>query len=191
TQEISERDRQAAVRAAAEAERAAKAARTDAAAPVTPASPAAAADETELLPRVSAPLDRTAVLPKVPSSDGDPSAARGAGARGAGAGEDAEGAIAGATDRTSVLPKVESGPDQTRELRVPAPPAAPADEADPAEEPAAAVRPRPSWAEETPMDDLPSLTDTLLGSREEWAQWEQPGPDEDGDGRGKGRKRRR
>lgn len=193
TQEISERDRQAAVRAAAEAERAAKAARTDAAAPVAPASPAAAADETELLPRVSAPLDRTAVLPKVPSSDGDTSGARGAGARAAGAGEDAEGAIAGATDRTSVLPKVESGPDQTRELRVPAAPASPAGEADPAEEPAAAVRPRPSWAEETPMDDLPSLTDTLLGSREEWAQWEQPGPDEDadGDGRGKGRKRRR
>ncbi|MEU1540572.1 dTMP kinase [Actinacidiphila glaucinigra] len=28
-------------------------------------------------------------------------------------------------------------------------------------------RPRPSWAEETPLDDLPSLADELLGSRDE------------------------
>ena len=42
---------------------------------------------------------------------------------------------------------------------------------------------RYDWAEETPLDDLPSLTDQLLGTREEWAQWhaehpgEDPGPD--------------
>ncbi|MGW4898787.1 hypothetical protein ACWEQL_42195, partial [Kitasatospora sp. NPDC004240] len=41
------------------------------------------------------------------------------------------------------------------------------------DEPAADPRPRPAWAEETPMDDLPSLTDTLLGSHDEWARWEQ------------------
>ncbi|WP_035847623.1 dTMP kinase [Kitasatospora azatica] len=51
---------------------------------------------------------------------------------------------------------------------------------------------RPSWAEETPMDDLPSLTDSLLGSRDEWARWEQVDP-EDGEPEadGKGRKRRK
>ncbi|MCX3061905.1 dTMP kinase [Streptomyces beihaiensis] len=35
-------------------------------------------------------------------------------------------------------------------------------------------RPRPDWAEETPLDDLPSLADELLGGR-----------DDDGDGRGR------
>ena len=41
---------------------------------------------------------------------------------------------------------------------------------------------RYDWAEETPLDDLPSLTDQLLGTKEEWAQWhaehpgEEPGP---------------
>ena len=48
--------------------------------------------------------------------------------------------------------------------------------------------PRPGgrydWAEETPLDDLPSLTDELLGSRDEWSQWD-GGDDEAG---GKGRK---
>ncbi|WP_244305349.1 hypothetical protein [Kitasatospora cheerisanensis] len=39
------------------------------------------------------------------------------------------------------------------------------------------LRPRPDWAEETPLDDLPSLTDSLLGSREEWARWEAEGPE--------------
>jgi dTMP kinase len=48
---------------------------------------------------------------------------------------------------------------------------------------------RPSWAEETPMDDLPSLTDSLLGTREEWARWEQAEPDDEQDDNG--RKRRK
>ena len=72
-------------------------------------------------------------------------------------------------DRTAVLPKVGDAPtdrvpsdffrpetpesERTREL--PAPPPAPA------------RRPRPSWAEETPLDDLPSLADELLGPRDE------------------------
>jgi dTMP kinase len=38
------------------------------------------------------------------------------------------------------------------------------------------------------MDDLPSLTDSLLGTREEWARWEQDGHDPDEDGRRKRRK---
>ncbi|WP_079127340.1 dTMP kinase [Streptomyces sp. TP-A0874] len=42
-------------------------------------------------------------------------------------------------------------------------------------------RPRPDWAEETPLDDLPTLADELLGPRE----------DEDGDGPGSGAEGRR
>ena len=36
-------------------------------------------------------------------------------------------------------------------------------------------RGRYDWAEETPLDNLPSLTDELLGSRDEWAQWHDSG----------------
>ncbi|MFE7559073.1 hypothetical protein ACFU74_05180, partial [Kitasatospora sp. NPDC057500] len=109
-------------------------------------------------------------------------------------------------DRTAVLPRVgaeERPAERTRELPV----------VDPEQDQSAADRrPRPEWAEETPMDDLPSLTDTLLGSREEWARWDptdRPGPggagdrgdsggeggqgdrsDQGGQGDGKGRGRR-
>ncbi|MFD0272656.1 dTMP kinase [Kitasatospora sp. NPDC127111] len=154
TQEISERDRRAAVRAA------------EAGAGPMPGE----VDATTKLPVVpAAPADETAVLPRVPSADVRPAP----------------------TDRTEVLPRIEPGGpadrvppglwrdgqaapagrgaqpqpvDSTRELPV-------VDEEPPSPEP----RPRPSWAEETPMDDLPSLTDTLLGSRDEWARWEQGG----------------
>ncbi|WP_406201968.1 dTMP kinase [Kitasatospora sp. NBC_01560] len=152
TREISERDRRAAVRAAE-------------------ASGAAAVDETAVLPVV--PADETAVLPRVPAAD---------------AGRRPEPAPADA-DRTAVLPRIEAaGPadrvtpglwrdgqagqtgrvaqeqpvDSTRELPV----------VDEEPQASSEPRPRPSWAEETPMDDLPSLTDTLLGSRDEWARLE-------------------
>jgi dTMP kinase len=46
-------------------------------------------------------------------------------------------------------------------------------------------RTRSDWAEETPLDDLPSLADELLGPHEDVYD------DEDGGGRGKGRGRRR
>ncbi|MFF2044469.1 dTMP kinase [Kitasatospora sp. NPDC058170] len=204
TQEISERDRRAAVRAAQAAGPAPAAppahSPVDATAklPVVPAVPA---DETAVLPRV--PADETAVLPRVPTAD---------------------------ADRTSVLPRVED--DR------PAASAPPADRVPPGlwredqaavdggtrelpvveEQPSAVEpRPRPSWAEETPMDDLPSLTDTLLGSRDEWSRLQhgaadprpqdprpqdprpqdprapQPGAraEEQGDGKGKGRRWRR
>ncbi|MET7289063.1 dTMP kinase [Streptomyces sp. NPDC005573] len=45
-------------------------------------------------------------------------------------------------------------------------------------------RPRPDWAEETPLDDLPSLADELLGSYDEGEY----GGDEDQGRRGRGRK---
>ncbi|MFI9327933.1 dTMP kinase [Kitasatospora sp. NPDC052868] len=191
TQEISERDRQAAVRAAQAAGPAPAAPPAHAPADATaklPVVPAVPADETAVLPRV--PADETAVLPRVPSAD---------------------------ADRTSVLPRVEddrpappadrvppglwredraAADGGTRELPV-------VEEQPPAVEP----RPRPSWAEETPMDDLPSLTDTLLGSRDEWTRLQQGSADprpqdprapqpgaraeEQGDGKGKGRRWRR
>ena len=53
-------------------------------------------------------------------------------------------------------------------------------------------RARYDWAEETPLDNLPSLTDELLGSRDEWAQWHdngEEGPEPDNN-RGRGQSRR-
>ncbi|MEU6969660.1 dTMP kinase [Kitasatospora aureofaciens] len=157
---------------------------------------AEAAEATTQLPRVPAAVDETAVLPKVPAAD-----------------ETAVLPTVPAADETAVLPRVEPGRpgeqvDSTRELpvvdgRSAAQPLA----APPAVDPqSTAERPRPEWAEETPMDDLPSLTDTLLGSRDEWARWErgggpgEPGPrdggdrhdgdDRRGEGGGKGKGRR-
>ncbi|MDH6111452.1 dTMP kinase [Kitasatospora sp. MAP12-15] len=203
TQEISERDRQAAVAAA------------DAAARAGAAKAPAAVDETAVLPAA------------VPAAD----KARGK-AAGKAAGK-ATGRVAEqAAEKTSVLPKVAStGPlppvlpveervppglwrpeptaerpvEQTREF--PAATDAAAPEQPRASRPSwaggAAVEPteaapeperaRPSWAEETPMDDLPSLTDTLLGSREDWARWQQAEPEgeQPGEADGDGRKRRK
>ncbi|MCZ4117791.1 dTMP kinase [Streptomyces sp. H39-S7] len=130
--------------------------------PTVPKPPAAAADETAVLPAVpaspaSAPkkrpaapapaVDETAVLPPVRPS---------------------------AADETAVLPPVrprsaDRGPadrvppsffrpetpdnERTRELPAIDPDAAPP-----------ARRPRSDWAEETPLDDLPTLADELLGT---------------------------
>ena len=43
-------------------------------------------------------------------------------------------------------------------------------------------RPRPDWAEETPLDDLPTLADELLGPREDDEDWDE--------GQGRGGRRR-
>ncbi|MEU6233172.1 dTMP kinase [Kitasatospora sp. NPDC047058] len=159
TQEISERDRRAAVRAA-EAEAAQAPGEVDATTKL-PVVPAAPADETAVLPRVSsadvrpAPADRTEVLPRIEpggAADRVPPGLR----RDGQAGQAAPDAPAGRGAQAQPV-------DSTRELPVVE------------EQPSAEPRPRPSWAEETPMDDLPSLTDTLLGSRDEWARWEQGG----------------
>ncbi|WP_369183713.1 dTMP kinase [Streptomyces sp. Y1] len=146
TRELSLRDRQAAAQAAPGVDETAVLPRV----PAVPAVPAV--DETAVLPKVPA-VDETAVLPKVP-----------------------------AADETAVLPRIEPGrpgepADSTRELpvvdaRQPVV-GQPADR--PAVEQPTAERPRPEWAEETPLDDLPSLTDTLLGSRDEWDRWGEPG----------------
>lgn len=115
-----------------------------------PPAPSGAADETAVLPPVTpGAADETAVLPPVPP---------------------------GAADETAVLPPVsgESADrvppgyfregERTREMPQ-------VDEAG-----APRRRARSDWAEETPLDDLPTLADELLGPHE----------DEDG---GRGRRR--
>ncbi|GAA4062411.1 dTMP kinase [Streptomyces shaanxiensis] len=121
-----------------------------------PPVPSGAADETAVLPPVvPGAADETAVLPAVPP---------------------------GAADETAVLPPVpgeESGDrvppgyfrdeERTRELPQ-------VDEAG-----APRRRARSDWAEETPLDDLPTLADELLGPRED--EYDDEG------GRGRGRRR--
>jgi dTMP kinase len=68
----------------------------------------------------------------------------------------------------SAQPEVE----RTRELPA-VPPAAAAGGG--MEETSVLPRGRYDWAEETPLDNLPSLTDELLGSRDEWSQWHDNG----------------
>ena len=80
--------------------------------------------------------------------------------------------------------------ERTRELpAVPPEFAAPAAEAD-VEATSILPRARYDWAEETPLDNLPSLTDELLGSRDEWAQWHDNGEEGPEPERGRGRSRR-
>ncbi|MER6958963.1 dTMP kinase [Streptomyces sp. NPDC000618] len=119
-----------------------------------PPMPAGAADETAVLAPVRAqnPEEETAVLP--PVRDESPSDRVPPGYfRDEQDERDGQG---GGDDRTRELPQV--------------------DEAG-----APRQRPRPDWAEETPLDDLPSLADELLGPR----------GDEDGHDEGHGRGRRR
>ncbi|AEW95216.1 integral membrane protein with kinase activity [Streptantibioticus cattleyicolor NRRL 8057 = DSM 46488] len=120
------------------------------------------AEETAVLPQARPDTEETTVLPQVRE-------------------------VPGATDETAVLPPVRQGGGDPAD-RVPAwlfrqggdgaAPEAPADRTrelpvvDPAQGDASAEhpdasarrhRPRPSWAEETPLDDLPTLADELLG----------------------------
>ncbi|MGW4692008.1 dTMP kinase [Kitasatospora cineracea] len=187
-----EEQRRRAEEALQRAEAARRAAEAEAAAALAaeaPAAPAAApaADETAVLPKV----DETAVLPKV---DADSESTRelpkpGAGKPGSGAEDAGSGSGSGSgkpvVDETAVLPKV-GDVEETAVLPV-ADPARRVPEGLFRDEPDSAqtreLRPRPEWAEETPLDDLPSLTDSLLGSREEWARWEaaepEAGPEEE------------
>ncbi|MGW7301425.1 dTMP kinase [Streptomyces sp. NPDC054829] len=129
--------------------------------------PVGAADETAVLPSAGA-ADQTAVLPPVPPGAADETAVL-------------PPVAPGAADETAVPPPVRGGSPADR-----VPPGIFRDEAQPerAEErtrelpqvdaQAAAEpksrrrrRPRSDWAEETPLDDLPSLADELLGPRED------------------------
>ncbi|WP_338484569.1 dTMP kinase [Streptomyces sp. SCSIO 75703] len=132
--------------------------------------PPGAADETAVLPAVSPRSeDETALLPPVPP---------------------------GAADETAVLPPVREDDPADRlprgYFRDEDPAARPGTAREPEDrtrelpridaEQARPRRPRPDWAEETPLDDLPTLADELLGPRDDE-------PDDDGRrGRGRGRR---
>ncbi|MFF7521276.1 dTMP kinase [Streptomyces pseudovenezuelae] len=110
-----------------------------------PPVPRGAADETAVLPPVPpGAADETAVLPPVPP---------------------------GAADETAVLPPVPPAPGQGPSDRVP--PGYFRDEERTRELPQVEAdgtprrRARSDWAEETPLDDLPSLADELLGPHDD------------------------
>ncbi|MFF4960585.1 dTMP kinase [Streptomyces sp. NPDC001222] len=118
-----------------------------------PPEPQGAADETALLPPVvPGAADETAVLPPVRDAD---------------AGDPADRVPPGFFRDEQAAPRPDGTEDRTRELP----------QMDSEGRPRR--RPRPDWAEETPLDDLPSLADELLGSRED------EGWDDDDRGRGR------
>ncbi|MFG2883664.1 dTMP kinase [Streptomyces sp. NPDC048297] len=139
--------------------------------PQPPATPGAA-DETAVLPPVvPGAADETTVLPPV---------------------------VQGAADETAVLPPVrgEVPADRIpqgffRDEQAPAGPDGSDDRT--REMPQLGAdgtprrRPRPDWAEETPLDDLPSLADELLGSYDE-REYRDRGEDPGSRGRGWGRR---
>ncbi|MFF8728884.1 dTMP kinase [Streptomyces sp. NPDC015171] len=157
--------------------------------PQPPAAPGPA-DETAVLPRIPGAADETAVLPQVSADETAelPSVAR------------------GAADETAVLPPVR---DDAPADRMPSGffrderPAAGPDGSEPRTREMPQIdadgtprrRPRSDWAEETPLDDLPTLADELLGSYDEGEYGDQGGDHGDGRGeeqgrRGRGRGRR-
>ncbi|MFD5137680.1 dTMP kinase [Streptomyces sp. NPDC058378] len=117
-----------------------------------PDRPAPDADETTVLPPVR-DADETAVLP--PVRDENPS----------GRDRRRPSAPESENERTRELPQVSDDPQAGR----------------PAKDASRQKRPRSDWAEETPLDDLPSLADELLGSQDD---------DQGGSGRGGRRPRR-
>ncbi|QTD99983.1 dTMP kinase [Streptomyces cyanogenus] len=136
---------------------------------VLPRVPSGAADETAVLPPVSA--DQTAELPSV---------------------------APGAADETAVLPPVRSDapadrvpPGFFRDERSAVSP----DGSEPRTREMPQIdadgtprgRPRSDWAEETPLDDLPTLADELLGSYDEGEYGDQGAGDEQ-DRKGRGRR---
>ncbi|MFE7853997.1 dTMP kinase [Streptomyces sp. NPDC057403] len=148
-----------------------------------PPAPAGAADETAVLPPVvPGAADETAVLPPVPPGAADDTAVL-------------PPVAPGAADETAVLPPVRGEDPSDRVPQgyfrdEPAGPARPDGTEDRTREMpqldaegAPRRRARSDWAEETPLDDLPTLADELLGPH-------QDGHDDDaGRGRRRGRGR--
>ncbi|WP_316522733.1 dTMP kinase [Kitasatospora brasiliensis] len=215
TRELSLRDRQAAVRAAeaVEARRAVEARGAVDETAKLPVVPGSAVDETAVLPTIPADADRTEVLPRVEPGRGTGRSDGRAEGRTDGRAEGrTDGRTDGRAEGRSVQGTRRAEPvDGTRELPVVGgePAAGPQSSQSRSQSQPGAERPRPEWAEETPLDDLPSLTDTLLGSHDEWRRWEhggqggaqdgsQAGPErsggrdgdsrDKGDGKGKGRR---
>ncbi|MGZ3100490.1 dTMP kinase [Streptomyces sp. H62] len=133
--------------------------------PVPPVTPGAA-DETAVLPAVKpGAADETAVLPPVTPGAADETAVLPP----VGGGDPADRVPQGyfrEEDPAARADRPEEAPDRTREL-----PRIDPDQAPPR-------RRRSDWAEETPLDDLPTLADELLGPHD---------GDRDGDGRADGR----
>ncbi|MFF6997882.1 dTMP kinase [Streptomyces sp. NPDC008313] len=145
-----------------------------------PPAPEGAVDETTVLPRFPAEADETAVLPPVAPGAADETAVLPPvrpghdGGTGGGAGDPADRVPPGYFREEHRDPAPESPQERTRELPQ-------VDEVG-----APRHRSRPDWAEETPLDDLPTLADELLGGRDE------DGPHDDEEpGRGRGGRRRR
>ncbi|MGK5501086.1 dTMP kinase, partial [Streptomyces sp. URMC 125] len=116
----------------------------------------------------AAPEDETAVLPQARPAGPAPAGDRGAGP----AGRTPSWALRPEDPGTAAPPP---GEERTREL--------------PQVDERGRPRRRPEWAEETPMDDLPTLADELLGPHQELTG-ESGGFDEDDGGR-RGRRGRR
>ncbi|MER6460525.1 dTMP kinase [Streptomyces sp. NPDC001228] len=117
-----------------------------------------AADETAVLPAVGA-ADETAVLPAVRDEAAPPADSPADRMPSGFFRDERTDGVAGNPDgsegRTRELPQVDEGTGRRQ-------------------------RPRPDWAEETPLDDLPSLADELLGSPYEEEEFDE--------GRGRGRR---
>ncbi|MFF4100162.1 dTMP kinase [Streptomyces sp. NPDC001903] len=142
------------------------------------AEPAGPADETAVLPPVpaSGATDETAVLPPVRPSRTSSSAGR----------TPSSGPARSATRPTARRPQEspadrvppgifrDAGDDATRELPVFGADGLPGGQ-DQENRQGQAGRPRPAWAEETPLDDLPTLADELLGPRRD-DEGEEGGP---------------
>ncbi|MFE3269756.1 dTMP kinase [Streptomyces sp. NPDC059215] len=155
-----------------------------------PPVPEGSTERTTVLPAVGGAVDETAVLPPVPPHaadetavlrpvrDGDSEDGRGGNrdrVDGAGGG-DAAGRVPPGyfRDERPAARRSDDTVDRTRELP----------QVDASGTPRR--RPRPDWAEETPLDDLPTLADELLGPRDDDEADE--GHDDGHDGRG-GRRR--
>ncbi len=127
-------------------------------------------EETTVLPRVDDP-ERTTVLPRVdPHGEPAPRDAAPSDRRPSWAAGEADGPGGQpSAERTRELPQVPAEGERTAERK----------------------RPRPSWAEETPLDDLPSLADELLGPHESFDHDgdEAPGSRDGGPGRDGGGRR--
>ncbi|MEU3441728.1 dTMP kinase [Streptomyces griseoincarnatus] len=197
-----EQARQLAERAAAAAEAGPRTAATPSEAPARPA-PGQDTDEAMTVPTpvvtptnaTGGPVDETAVLPRVRDEEAARDADRPAPADAEVTTELPRPQAPGGADETAVLPSVPPGAADETAVLPPVREGEPAP-AGGAEEPedrtrelpqvdAESVprrRERPDWAEETPLDDLPSLADELLGPQED---------DHDDDGRGGGGRWRR
>lgn len=141
-----------------------------------PPVPPGAADETAVLPPVApGAADETAVLPQIPESAADETAVlppvRGEEPADRAPHEGLADRVPPGYFRDEPVARPDGSDDRTREMP----------QLDEQGKPRR--RARSDWAEETPLDDLPSLADELLGPRED-------GYDDD-EGRGRGRGRRR